>query len=166
MLKNCIVVSSLLVLSDCNWDDLPKNSTRQQPASAPTVTFELEGVQQAAVRLVRLSDNAVLFDRIVNHNETLSIPTSSAYRIEAWCNSLMPAFSRTMSTPQVLDTANTLSLQYTDGMLTDTPVSTTPDPRYLRAEDSNGQQINQIKDRNGNVVQLRGTNLGGWLVPE
>lgn len=118
------------------------------------------------MRVVRETDGAVLFDRIVQHNETLTMPTASAYRVEARCTSRLPAYSRSIQSAAELAGKVTLNLNASHSMLLAAAPSAEPDPRYLRAVDSSGKQINQLKDRIGNTVQLRGTNLGGWLVPE
>ncbi len=147
----------LLVLTACGGGSEGRLTTQ------PQVTLQLAEVGQAAVRVIRESDGAVWVDRIVQNNETLTLPSAEAYRIEARCTNRLPAFSTTVSgTAAPL----TLRLHYQWGVLGEAAPSESPDPRYLRAVDGDGRQINQLKDRNGNPVQLRGTNLGGWLVPE
>jgi endoglucanase len=150
----------LLVLAACGAGSATKINASTQ------VTMHFAGVPYAAVRIVREADNVVLVDRIVLHNETLTLPSADAYRVEARCTNHLPSYIRSVTDVAELKSTLTLALQYQNSVLSETPPSDSPDPRYLRAVDSSGQQINQIKDRNGNTVQLRGTNLGGWLVPE
>jgi aryl-phospho-beta-D-glucosidase BglC (GH1 family) len=132
----------------------------------PVITFQFNGVPKALIRIVRESDNAELLNRTVLHNESITLPTASAYRVEARCTSRLPAYSRGVQSSAELSSPLTLGLHYSRSVLSASPPSTAADLRYLRAVDSTGQQINQLKNRNGTAVQLRGTNLGGWLVPE
>ncbi|MFM2073762.1 MAG: hypothetical protein RJB34_67 [Pseudomonadota bacterium] len=171
--KSTPVLSALLALAltalmnACGGGNTTPTPTVTKPTPVlPVITFQFNGVPQAAVRIVRESDSAELLNRIVLHNETVTLPTASAYRVEARCTSRLPAFTRSVQSSAELSAPLTLNLHHSRSVLSGSAPSSAPDPRYLRAVDRTGQQINQLKDRDGKPVQLRGTNLGGWLVPE
>lgn len=95
-------------------------------AGLPSITLNFSGVTQAAVRVVRETDNVVLFGRIVQHNETLTMPTVSAYRVEARCTSRLPAYTCSIQSAAELAGKVTLKLYAGRSVLLASPLPARP----------------------------------------